>query len=166
MPKFLRLFLVVLLAVLTIGSLAGMVLWKTAELRLYSVQTTSMQPVMNSGDLAISLRPKTIKNGDIISYKSADNATQIVSHRVVEVFPERGYLISKGDSLGYADPPVPLSSVTGKTVLIVPWAGHLSDFLHKPLGLIGLVYLPALAVVSYEIARLMNRYNYRPYGLR
>lgn len=153
------------LTAMVIASLAGLVLWRTQGLRFYSVQTGSMSPVLKPGDLAISVRPANLQPGDIISYRSSANSQQIVSHRIIQANPSKGYLITKGDNLTQSDPAVPYSSVTGKTVKAIPNAGYLVDFIHKPAGLIGVVYLPALAIAAYELSRLISRLSYHSYGL-
>jgi signal peptidase I len=165
MLKFLRIAFLCFLMAMVVGSLAGLALWRTQSLRFYSVQTGSMSPVLRPGDLAISVKPNNLQPGDIISYHSSGSAQQIVSHRVTETYPAKGYVVTKGDNLAFPDPPVAYSSITGKTVKAVPEAGHVIDFIHKPAGLISLVYLPALAISAYELSRLLSRYSYRSYGL-
>ena len=164
MKKFLRTLFYLFLASLVCLSLAGLVLWRIDDLRLYSVQTDSMTPALQPGDLAISIKPARLQPGDIISYRSSNNSGQIISHRLVQTLPAKGYVITKGDNLSYPDPAVPYSSITGKTIKVIPEMGHAINALRSPVGLIGLVYLPALALAAYELSRLMSHFNYRPYG--
>ncbi len=165
MKRFLKALFYVFLASVVSLSLGGLILWKTQGLRFYSVQTDSMRPALQPGDLAISIKPSRLQSGDIISYRSSSNSQQIVSHRLVQTFPGKGYVITKGDNLTYADPAVPYSSITGKTIKIVPKLGYAVNVLRSPAGLIGLVYLPALALAAYELSRLINLMNSRSYGL-
>lgn len=134
-------------------------------MKLYSVQTDSMAPVLQPGDLTISFRTARLRPGDIVTYRAINNPQQIISHRLVQISPSRGYAITKGDNLVEADPAVPISSVTGKTVKVIPKLGYGADILRSPAGLIGLVYLPALALASFEISRLVAALNYQAYGL-
>jgi signal peptidase I len=165
MLKFLRILSLTILVLLSMASIAGLVLWKTSGLRFYSVQTSSMSPVLQPSDLLITTKPANLQPGDIISYRSSNNTEQIVSHRIVQAYPGKGYVITRGDNLNYPDPPVAYSSVTGKAIKSVPELGYLVDLIHKPLGLISLVYLPALAIAAYELSRLISHISYRSYGL-
>lgn len=165
MGRFLQTVFYLFLAVVVVASLAGLVLWKTEGLRLYSVQTGSMRPALQPGDLAISIKPARLEPGDIISYRSSANAQQIISHRLVALYPQKGFVITKGDNLAYADSAVPYSSISGRTIKVIPKAGYFIDVIHQPVGLIGLIYLPALAVSAYELSRLASRLSYRSYGL-
>jgi signal peptidase len=165
MPGILRIFLAVILSALVATCIAGLALWKTQSLRLYSVQSGSMAPALKTGDLAVSVKPKVITAGDIVSYQSGSDPRKIISHRVINTLPQKGYVITQGDSLPLSDPPVPYSSILGKTVFAVPAAGRLFDLIHKPLGLISLVYLPSLVLAAYELNRLIRRFSYDRYTL-
>lgn len=134
-------------------------------MKFYSVQTDSMSPVLQPGDLTITLRPDRLQPGDIVTYRALNNPRQIISHRLIQIYPSRGYAITKGDNLAKPDPTVPISSVTGKTVKVIPKIGYGADILRSPAGLIGFVYLPALALATFEISRLAAALNYQAYGL-
>lgn len=164
MRRFFKAFFYLILISIVCLSLGGLVLWKAEGLRLYSVQTDSMVPALQPGDLAISVKPARLQSGDIISYRSSNNSSQIISHRLIKTFLRKGYVIAKGDNLNYPDPAVPYSSITGKTIKVIPKMGYAINTLRSPAGLIGLVYLPALALAAYELSRLAGHINYRPYG--
>jgi len=70
--------------------------------------TNSMDPVLDAGDYAIQIIPKTsseIQTGDIISYKS-NLVDATIIHRVVEVGQDKDgwYAITKGDNSNNKDP--------------------------------------------------------------
>jgi signal peptidase I len=165
MLKFLKIYLELSAAVVVLAAAAGLVLWKTEGLRFYSVQTGSMSPVLQPGDLVVSVKPqaKDLQVGDIISYASPRNPQKIITHRIFQANPNKAYLITKGDNLSYQDPPIAYSSVISKAVKAVPKLGYGLDFLHKPLGLISLVYLPATLITAYELQKLAARYTYARY---
>lgn len=148
-------------------SVAWLVLWRTHDAKLFSVQSGSMAPTIDKGDLAIDIKagPKTIKPGDVISYLSLQNPGEIVTHRVVGINYAKGYFITKGDNLNQNDPQVPFDRLVGKTVKVIPRLGYLFDELHKPLGLLAFVYLPAALIVIAELWLLTGQYKYRPYQL-
>jgi signal peptidase I len=124
-----------------------------------------MKPVLQPGDLAVSVKPARLQPGDIVSYRSSTNPQEIVSHRLIKNYPSRGYVITKGDNLTQPDPAVPLSAVTGRTIKVIPKLGYLVDTLKSLAGMVGLIYLPALALASYELSRLLTVVNYRSYGV-
>lgn len=166
MFKFLKFTLLFYLLVALALASTGMVLWKTAGMRYYSVQSSSMVPVIYPGDLAISVKttPSEIKVGDIVSYRSSQPDHSVVDHRVYKLFPRQGTLVTKGDNLSYPDPPITDSQVTGKTVKVIPYLGSALDFIRSPIGLILTVYLPLLIIISYELSRLALHFNYRSYN--
>jgi signal peptidase I len=165
MPKIVRYFLLGLSGLLTALALSGLVLYKTAGLRLYSVQSGSMAPLILTGDLAVDLKTSSsiLKAGDIISYISSNGSGEVVTHRIVNIDNNKGVVITKGDNLAQADPPVPADAIIGRTVKTVPAAGYLLDQLHKPLLLIALVYIPGIVIAAAEVRRLGRHYGRRPY---
>ena len=167
MLKFLKVYFDLASALTVIAAAAGLVVWKTDSVHFYSVQTGSMAPVLQPGDLAITTKPdiKNLQIGDIISYKSPANPAKIITHRVYQISPAKGYIVTKGDNLQYADPPITTNLITGKAALAVPKVGRLLDLTHQPIGLISLIYLPALLVTGYELARLMAHFSRPVYGL-
>lgn len=167
MLKFWKIYFELSAGLVVLLATSGLVLWKTEGLRFYSVQTGSMSPVLQPGDLVISVKtqPNHLQVGDIISYASPQNPQKIITHRIYQANLNKGYLVTKGDNLAYQDPPIAYSSVTSKAVKALPKLGYGLDFLHAPLGLISLVYLPATLITAYELQKLAGRYNYAKYQL-
>ena len=167
MLKLLKMYLQVTIALIVLASIAGLVLYKTQGLRFYSVQTDSMVPILQPGDLAITTRPDIthLQTGDIISYQSSQQPFKIITHRVYQIDPAKGYIVTKGDKLNYPDPPITAAQLTGKAAVAVPKLGYFLNFLRQPLGLIALIYLPALLITGYELARLMTHFSRQSYGL-
>lgn len=153
--------------VMVLASIGWLMLWRAHGAKLFSVQSDSMAPTFNKGDLLIDIKatPQSIKPGDVISYLSLQNSGEIVTHRVVSLNYAKGYFITKGDNLAQPDPQVPLNRLTGKTVKAVPKLGYLFDQLYKPLGLLTFIYLPAALIVITELWLLTGQYKYQPYQL-
>jgi signal peptidase I len=162
MFKFIKFTLAAYLVIAAVASLVWLALWKTDGFKLYSVQTNSMAPVLQPGDLAVSVKanPSNLQIGDIISYHSGQ---AVITHRLYKTYPRKGYIVTKGDNLAQADPPIPYSAITGKTVRAIPKLGRALDFLRRPAGLIVLVYLPALFISAYELQRLAANYGSHSY---
>ena len=167
MLDFLKYLFGALLLSLALISLGWFVLWRSADAHIFSVQSGSMTPTLNRGDLLIDLRarPQSIRTGDVISYYSRQNPGEVITHRVVRIDYSRQEFVTRGDSLSQPDPAVPFSSLAGKTVKAVPKVGYLFDQLRKPLGLLAFVYLPALLISLGELWLLSRDYGYQPYQL-
>jgi signal peptidase len=168
MLNFLKIYFEFIIAMIVLASAGGLVLYRTQGLRFYSVQTASMAPVLQPGDLAITTKPdiNRLQTGDIISYQSSAQPSKIITHRIYQINQTKGYIVTKGDKLNYPDPPITASQLTGKAALAVPKLGYFLDWLRRPIGLVGLIYLPALLITSYELARLMSYYSHQNYGLK
>lgn len=80
---------------------------------------TSMYPLLRSGDF-IHIQPAgpaIIGAGDVVVY---ERGSRMVAHRVVKLWEENGqlHLQTKGDAFHKCDPPVAVSQLMGKVVLI------------------------------------------------
>lgn len=155
MLRYLKFLLNFYLAAAVLAASVWLVLWASG-FSVYSVQTSSMAPVLQPGDLAISVKPSLnqLNIGDIITYKNASGIS--ITHRIFGLNPRQGTITPKGDNLTYPDPPIHISQIQSKTVKAVPSAGSMLDYLHRPLGLILLVYLPALFICALQLQKLIN----------
>lgn len=129
-----------------------------------AVQTASMVPVFAPGDaVVIQWLDRQYEPGEVISYRSRKDPRQIISHRIVAIDNKLQQLVTKGDNLHEPDPPIRNWDVLGKVVYVIPVAGHALNFLYTWLGLVLLVYLPALLVLWFEVRRVCVVPNQR-YG--
>ena len=165
MFKFLKIWFEVTICLVVLTAISFLVLWKTEGMRFYSVQTASMSPLLKPGDLIIAVRPQpaSLQIGDIVSYSSSQDPQKTITHRIYQTEFNKGYVVTKGDNLLYADPPVAYSSIKSKAYKALPKLGYGLDFLHKPAGLITAVYFPSLLICAYEIHRLAVRFSYGRY---
>ncbi len=125
-----------------------------------SVQTGSMRPHIPPGSLVLVHRVpgSQLRIGDVITYNSMVSPGEQITHRIVgfkQVGPVREVVV-KGDANPLPDPPLLASQVVGKVAGSAPYIGRVIDFVHSPLGLALLVYVPALAVIFYEIKHLVD----------
>lgn len=145
---------VLLLAVL---ALLG---WHFRDVRLLSVQSGSMAPLMQRGD-AVVVRGKDaghLRLGEIISYRSPLDSSMVVTHRIVGLRPAAHVIITQGDRLPVPDPQISEKLVVGRAVSTVPYAGLVLDWLHSPYGLALAVYSPAAIVAYVELKRLARHF--------
>ncbi len=157
----------VVLAALSITAALGLLIVRINGEQLLSVQTGSMQPTFRPGD-AVLVQPTTARElhaGEIISYQSLHDPGLIISHRLTQVDQTTGWLTTKGDALKTADPTFPPRLVVGRVTAFVPRFGLVLNSLRQPLGLIVVIYLPALIIVASEVKRALWRYGHVHYRL-
>jgi signal peptidase I len=127
-----------------------------------SVQTGSMEPAIKAGDLVVIKRtpPEQLRKGDVITY-AVPGQNMTVTHRIYAV-SNQDYgqvFVTKGDANPVVDQPISSVAVLGKVNANVPYIGHFLDFLRSPLGLIIMLYIPALLVIRNELKRLSDYYK-------
>lgn len=124
--------------------------------RMYSVQTGSMMPVLHVGDAVIT-RSQIITNlhaGDVIAYRNNQGIT--VSHRLLFINKQSQTVTTQGDHNPQPDDIVPASHIIGKVQLVLPKLGRVTDLLHTPVGLIGLLYLPATICIVWQLRQFQQ----------
>lgn len=165
-------WLCVVLSVVAIGLVGYARLHGRAVL---SVQTGSMQPAIRPGDavvvrnasaaLTANSTPSNLRVGDIVTFWSPSQPDTLITHRIVNISPASGMVITKGDALDAPDTAINADAILGKVEHIVPGAGYGLSILRRPIGLAAAVYLPAAVLIYGEISRLMHHYDRRFYRL-
>lgn len=127
--------------------------------QLLSVQTGSMTPVINKGDLVVVTRvPEShLAVGDVVTYVSPLNPKKTLTHRIIKIHGQQ--ITARGDANAVADPVFNASAIVGQVKAHVRYAGYALDFSRKPLGLMLLIYVPALTIVIAEVKRLSAAYR-------
>jgi signal peptidase len=147
-------------------------------LRLLSIQTDSMYPTIDPGDLVIAtgvedpstLRaPGTYKDengndvqheGDIITYWTIINGERVLNtHRIIKIYDGRGYLIfeTKGDNNTTADPlTVHESEIVGQYKLKVPGVGKVFDYLQTSTGFLIVVVVPVFIFFLFYLVQFFR----------
>ncbi len=136
--------------------------------KLLSVQTGSMAPHLKKGTLVKVTRvPATqLAVGDVVTYISPKNNKTTVTHRIVALPgpTTKGLVVTKGDANPVADVPFSPKYIVGRVDKSVPYAGNFIDFVHKPIGLALLIYVPALMVIINEVRILSVQFRkMKPY---
>lgn len=128
-----------------------------------SVQSDSMTGTFEKGDIIIGkLLDETteIKQGDVVSFwDERDGINFVNTHRVTQVLEvgDAKFYETKGDKEGLGVDPYTKSRkdiialYTGK----IPVIGGIIDFIKKPVGFIVVIVLPFLAVIGWEVYRLI-----------
>ncbi len=123
--------------------------------KLYSVESGSMVPTINVGDLIFVRSQKQYNVSDIITFYPGSSKSQTtVTHRIVKV-NEDGTFTTKGDFNSVADlDTVKQEDIVGKYFFRLPFLGYPITFVHKPLGFIFLIVIPAVVIGYEEIEKI------------
>ncbi len=130
----------------------------------YVIISPSMVPTIKVEDAVIIRRVEAdeIQKGDIITFTSTDSryAGVTVTHRVVEVIQtSKGKYMyrTKGDNNNAEDPTLVSSEyVSGKVILRIPKIGYIQYFLSQAYGWIIAIVIPCLAIVIYDVVKLVK----------
>jgi signal peptidase I len=153
-------------AALAIIAVIGGIWLYVCHVRLVRVQSDSMRPVFERGDVLVivSTAPESMRVGDVVSYRSLQNQDVIVTHRLVGLRHD-GQIQTAGDARGSLDTLVAHSQIVGRAILVVPGAGAWLDRINSPAGLVVAVYIPATAVLVAELWPYLRAGRYGYYRL-
>ena len=132
-------------------------------IRMFSIQTESMYPTLNPGDLIFDRAvkdPATLQKGDIITYWTVINGERVHNtHRIHEIYDGGGYLIfgTKGDNNTIADPlTVHESEVVGIYATKVAGVGKVFDYLQTSTGFLVVVVVPVFVFFLYYLVQFFR----------
>lgn len=119
----------------------------------YCIQSGSMEPILETGSLIFTMKPKDIKIGDIITFQKWDIP---VTHRVVDI--QNGMYVTKGDANGKEDQGGILEKeLLGKVLKLpgdrycIPYMGYIHTLISQwKWGIMGIL-------VSYILLRKSDR---------
>ncbi len=126
-----------------------------------SVQSNSMSPTFDEGDLIIIQKcdPSTLNQGDVITFHTIiDNKYALNTHRIdsiAEAAGARSYT-TKGDNNDVTDTHI-ISDVdiVGKYVGRVPGLGRVMTFLSSSTGFLVVIVIPMLLFFIYQVYHLI-----------
>jgi len=131
-------------------------------IRPFSIQTESMYPTFEPGDLIIATAPDTeeLRNGDIITYWTVINGERVLNtHRITDIYDGGTHLIfaTKGDNNTSADAlTVHESEVVGKFAMRIPGVGKVFDFLQTSTGFFLIIVLPVFLFFIYHLVQFFK----------
>lgn len=133
-------------------------------LKLYTVQSGSMEPAIKTGSLVINRAADNYQTGDIITYKAEKdrdihNPRYTTTHRIINIKEEDGTIFyeTQGDANEAPDIEfVARDLVLGKTVLSIPYLGYPINFAKSRDGLIFLIVIPSTLIVYTELMNIKN----------
>ena len=139
-------------------------------IRVLSIQTESMYPELNPGDMIFD---KPVKNtgdlqiGDINTYWTVIDGERVLNtHRIIQIYDGGGHLIfeTRGDNNTAADPlTVHESEIVGKyDGAKISGLGKVFDFLQTSMGFLIVVVIPVALFFVYHLIqffRVLFEYN-------
>ncbi len=132
-------------------------------IRIFSVQTDSMYPIIKPGDLIIDTAvkdPGTLRKGDIITYWTVINGERVLNtHTINNIYDGGGYLIfaTKGENSTTEDPlTVHESEIVGQYKFRIGGLGKVFDYLQTSTGFLLVVVLPVLLFFIYHLVQFFR----------
>lgn len=141
--KILNIFtwLLVIAAILLAIALVGV---RVLGYTPYYIKTASMTPTYQVNDL-VYVKKVTLDElqiGDPVTYVKNEQL-DVVTHRVVSIDKEGGYVTTKGDANDTEDAPILFGNIVGKVHFSIPKLGIVSKYLSTKNGKYGAVAIGA-----------------------
>ncbi len=159
----------VLVVVLAVAAVM-IVIPKAAGATAYTVLTSSMEPGLPAGSLAVvrPVDPAEVRTGDVITYQLKSGEPAVVTHRVVgvgETLEGELRVTTRGDANGTDDDPVLAAQIRGRLWYQMPWLGYINSiFSGQQRQAVTIIAVTALLAYSafmlfsaYRDARRANR---------
>ena len=138
--------------------------------RVFSIQTKSMYPTFESGDLIFDKAVKDsseLEIGDIITYWTVIDGQRVLNtHRIIQIYDGGGYLIfeTQGDNNTVADAlTVHESEIVGVySGKKIAGAGKIFDYLQTSTGFLIVIVIPVAIFFLYHLIqffRVLFEYN-------
>lgn len=132
-------------------------------LRVFSIQTDSMYPTLNPGDLIIDKAVKDaseLQVDDIITYWTVINGERVLNtHRIYQIYDGGGHLIfeTKGDNNTISDSlTVHESEVVGVYSSRIGGLGKVFDYLQTSTGFLVVVVIPVFLFFLYYLIQFFR----------
>lgn len=137
----------------------------TPKYNAYVVLTGSMLPEIKINDVVVTKRtePEELKVEDIITFVSTDSRFSgiIITHRIKNIYVDAATgeysFETKGDNNNVADMALAKEEkVLGKVIFKIPKLGYVQQFLASKGGWLIAILIPCLAILSYDIMKLIK----------
>lgn len=132
-------------------------------IRPFTVQSDSMYPALQPGDLIIDTAvkdPSTLQIGDIVTYWTIIDGERVLNtHRITGIYDGGTYRIfeTKGDRNTIADPlTVHESEIVGKFKFRIPGVGKVMDYLQTSTGFLIIIVLPVLLFFIFHLVQFFR----------
>lgn len=124
--------------------------------QFFLVQSGSMSPTINTGDLIVIKPVHQYYPDDIITFNSNQNFT--TTHRLIRVVNQSYF--TKGDANTTEDQEIINSSqVLGKVFFTIPKIGYFITFIKSLPGLIILIIIPSALIIYQEFLEIKKHFT-------
>ena len=124
--------------------------------KILLVQSGSMSPAINTGDLVIVKPSSKYKKGDIVTFLSKGKIT--TTHRIADI--QNNQIITKGDANQVNDQGfIEKEQILGKVFYNLPNFGYLVIFIKSIPGLILFIIIPATIIIYQELVHIKNNFK-------
>lgn len=118
-------------------------------LKMYTVDSGSMEPAVKNGSVVVVMPRAAYKTGEVISFfAKTETGPKIITHRVERI--GGNVYITKGDANSALDEVVEPRLVIGKVVFAIPWIGNLIEEMRARVAVKILMILPAGLIIVNE----------------
>lgn len=137
----------------------------TPKYNAYVVLTGSMVPEILVNDVVVTKKKDVseLEREDIITFISSDSrfTGMIITHRIKNIFVDPTTGAYSFETKGDANPSPDFaltkgSNVLGEVILKIPKLGYIQQFLSSRGGWIIAILIPCLAVLSYDVLKLIK----------
>lgn len=133
-------------------------------IRMFSIKTNSMYPILNPGDLIFDTAvddPSTLRPGDIITYWTViEGERKLNTHAIYEVYDGDGFLFfkTKGEKNSAVDPiSVHESEIVGKySGTRIPGLGQVFEYLQSPNGFLVVIVIPVFLFFLFHLVQFFR----------
>lgn len=125
-------------------------------LKMFSVQSGSMEPTIKTGSLIFVKSQESYEIGNIVTRATRDPEVT-VTHRIVEFVEVDGQtgIKTKGDANDTEDSEIfKVDSLIGKVVFWIPFLGFPVSYAKTPQGLILVIVIPAVIIIYDEMQKI------------
>ena len=142
-----------LIALVTVPRLVGMT--------PFTILSGSMTPALAVGDVVVDehIAPADARPGDIVTFPDRTRDGALVTHRVRSIRREGGSVsfVTQGDANSITERwSAPADGRIGRVVLSVPKVGYPLQWARSREGRIGLIVVPALALLLLELGGVLR----------
>lgn len=127
--------------------------------KLYVVQSGSMEPSIKTGSVVIVKNEPDYRIGDIVTFFNNDKKNT-TTHRIFDIKESNGspLFITKGDANQTEDRDgIKKDNILGKVAFTLPCLGYAVAFTKTQMGLIFLIIVPAVIIIFSEILNIKKQ---------
>lgn len=133
---------------------------------LMTVMSGSMEPTFLTGSvIAIETlsNPTDLKAGDVVTYESLDDASVLITHRIISVEATDNSVeyTTKGDHNDTADAnPIPSEHVVGLYANVtIPYLGYVFYFMHSSAGIATFLIIPGILLILFSMTTVWKAFS-------